>query len=215
LSCDYAAATDQPALPTTVDALVGFFAALPARPRTTARRVRAIAAAHRRAGYLLERPDTAPAAPPPAPARSGPDPGLLIAACPTRGWPGGMWGRRDAFMIVLNEHLGYPRPAARDLRADELSILTGDSAPLAVKGTPVSHGENPRTCPACAVLRWLDILGVADGLGRGSARMALIAAGAPTTSPHEDRPPGAGPTARSPRAAPGDRPTRLTTTTGR
>ena len=60
---DYAAATDQPALPTTVAALTGFLAALPARPATVARRVRAIAAAHRRAGYPLTRPEHGPAAP--------------------------------------------------------------------------------------------------------------------------------------------------------
>jgi len=63
---DYTAAADLPALPTTVAALTGFLTALPARPATLARRVRAIAAAHRRAGYLLTRPDTGPAAPYPA-----------------------------------------------------------------------------------------------------------------------------------------------------
>jgi hypothetical protein len=50
--------------------------------------------------------------------------------------------------------------------------------------------EDPRACPGCAVARWLDILGVADGLGRGSARMALTAAPAPTaSSPHQHTPP--------------------------
>ncbi len=67
LFCDYATATDQPALPTTVAALTGFLAALPARPATVARRIRAIAAAHRRAGHLLTRP---PPAPPPLTAKS-------------------------------------------------------------------------------------------------------------------------------------------------
>ncbi len=75
LFCDYAAATDQPALPTTVAALTGFLAALPARPGTVARRVRAIAAAHRRAGHLLTRPEHGPAAPPSTRRRGGPTPG--------------------------------------------------------------------------------------------------------------------------------------------
>ncbi len=69
LFCEYATATDQPALPTTVAALTGFLAALPARPATVARRVRAIAAAHRRAGYLLTRPEDGPAAPAPTSTR--------------------------------------------------------------------------------------------------------------------------------------------------
>lgn len=190
LFCDYTAATAQPALPTSLAALTGFFTALPARPNTVARRVRAIAAAHRRAGYLLERPDTGPGAPPPAGLRRDPDPGPLIAACPTRGWPDGPWGRRDAFLIVLTEHLGLTHPGARELHPDDLTLPGDDQAPLSVAGSAVVHGDDPRSCPACAVLRWLDVLGVADGLGRGSARMALIAARAPTAaSPTRVHPP--------------------------
>ena len=158
-----------------------------------ARRVRAIAAAHRHAGYLLERPNAGPGAPPSAPARLRPNPALMIAACPTRGWPDGLWGRRDAFMIVLTEHLGHAHQAARELRPDQLTLRGDDQQPISVAGSAVAHGDDPRSCPACAVLRWLDILGVADGLGRGSARMALTAARAPTAAcPHESAP--AGPT---------------------
>ncbi len=196
LFCDYATATDQPALPTTVAALTGFLAALPARPVTVARRVRAIAAAHRRAGYLLTRPDTGPAASrthvhaAAAPRRG--DPGLMIAACATRGWPAGLTGRRDAFLIVLTESLGYPHRAARQLSPADITVPifgpAGESVPW-LAGRPVPSDGDPRTCPACAVARWLDILGVADGLGRGSARMALTAADAPTpTSPHQHTP---------------------------
>ncbi len=193
LFCEYAAATDQPALPTTVAALTGFLAALPARPATVARRVRAIAAAHRRAGYLLTRPEHGPAAPHthlrPAPMPRRPDPGLMIAACATRGWPAGLAGRRDAFVIVLYEVLGYTHRAARGLRAGDITEPSAGPAGEAVPrlaGRAVPSGGDPRSCPACAVVRWLDILGVADGLGRGSARMALVAAGAPTpASPHQ------------------------------
>jgi len=191
LFCDYTSATDQPALPTTVAALTGFLAALPARPATVARRVRAIAAAHRRAGYLLTRPEHGPAAlgsPHPAQWRR-PDPGLMIAACATRGWPAGLTGRRDGFLIVLTEVLGYPHRAARRLRPADITVPSAGPAGGAVPwlaGRAVPYGGDPRTCPACAVARWLDILGVADGLGRGSARMALTAADAPTpASPHQ------------------------------
>ena len=184
---------DQPALPTTVPALTGFLAALPARPATVARRIRAIAAAHRRAGYLLTRPEHGPAAPrthvhaAAAPRRG--DPAPMIAACATRGWPAGLTGRRDAFLIVLTEVLGYPHRAARALSPADITEPsagpTGESVPC-LAGRPVpGGGGDPRSCPACALVRWLDILGVADGLGRGSARTALTAADAPTpASPH-------------------------------
>ncbi|SFO55371.1 hypothetical protein SAMN05216207_10868 [Pseudonocardia ammonioxydans] len=195
LFCDYTTARGQPALPTTVDALTGFFTALPARPATLARRVRAIAAAHRRAGYLLSRPDHGPAAPPPPrPARhrwtaAGP----LLAACPTRGWPHGLHGRRDAFLIVATIGLDLPHRDARALRPDAVTLAgSGGEHPddqVSVADQDVPTEPDPRACPACAVVRWLDTLGVLDGLGRGSARMDLTAAHAPTRdSAHQHHP---------------------------
>ncbi len=177
LFCDYTSATDQPALPTTVAALTGFLAALPARPATMARRV------------ARSPPRTAA----PAICSPAPTPGLLmIAACATRGWPAGLTGRRDAFLIVLTEILGYPHRAARQLRTADIAEPTtgppGESVPC-LQGRPVPSSGDPRTCPACALVRWVDILGVADGLGRGSTRMALAVADAPTpTGPHQHTP---------------------------
>ena len=51
---------------------------------------------------------------------------MLIAGCPTRGWPDGLWGRRDAFLIVLTHHLGYAHPAARDLQPNQLALREDD-----------------------------------------------------------------------------------------
>ncbi len=96
----------------------------------------------------------------------------MIAACATRGWPAGLSGRRDAFLIVLTEVLGYPHRAARQLSPADITEPSAGPAGEAVpclQGRAVPGGGDPRACPACAVVRWLDILGVADGLGRGSA----------------------------------------------
>jgi len=116
----------------------------------------------------------------------------MIAACATRGWPAGLTGRRDAFLIVLTEILGYTHRAARALSPADITEPsagpTGESVPC-LAGRAVPSSGDPRTCPGCAVVRWLDMLGVADGLGRGSARMALTAADAPTpASPHQHTP---------------------------
>ena len=188
LFCDYAAATGQPALPTTVATLAGFFAALPARPATQARRVRAIAAAHRRAGHLLDRPPSGPAArPDPAPrlraARAGgADPVEMIATCATRGWPHGLHGRRDAFLVVTALVLDLPQAPVRGLVPAEIT-LGADGVRVGDQAVPTD--PDPRRCPSCAVVRWLEILGVLDGLGRGSARMHLTSAHAPTAlDPH-------------------------------
>ncbi len=125
------------------------------------------------------------------PIRRG-DPALMIAACATRGWPAGLTGRRDAFLVVLTEVLGYTHRGARGLRPADITVSTcgpaGESVPW-LAGRRVPSGGDPRSCPACALARWLDILGVADGLGRGSARTALTAADAPTpASPHQHNP---------------------------
>lgn len=179
LFCDYATASAQPALPTTVAALTGFLTALPAHPATLARRIRAIATAHRRAGYLLDRPDSGPAAPPPPRPRRPrwTEPAPMIAACPTRGWPHGLHGRRDAFLVVLIAELALSYPAAQALTPAAI----GAGEVVTIEGRVIPSGTDPRSCPACAVVRWLDILGTLDGLGRGSARMELVAAHAPTT----------------------------------
>ncbi|WP_143510710.1 hypothetical protein [Pseudonocardia sp. Ae717_Ps2] len=188
LFCDYATATGQPALPTTVATLVGFFAALPARPATQVRRVRAIAAAHRWAGHLLARPQNGPAALPGATLRlraartGGVDPVEMIAACATRGWPHGLHGRRDAFLIVTALVLNLPQARVRGLVPAEVT-LASDGVLVGAQAVPAE--VDPRRCPACAVVRWLEILGVLDGLGRGSARMDLTGAhAAATTDPH-------------------------------
>lgn len=210
LFCDYTSATDQPTLPTTVAALTGFFTQIPARGTTAARRVAAIAAAHRNTGYLLQRPvsPTEIGNPGTRPHLTSPDSGRMIAACPTTGWPHGLLGRRDGFLIVLTGVLGYTHTQAREIRpadlstptntdpnsrpdADHTTIDTGsgtgipaDTVPR-IREHPLPTSDDPRTCPTCAVVRWLDILGILDGLGRGSARMHLHTTTAPTPlSPH-------------------------------
>ena len=204
LFCDYTAAVGQPALPTTVGALTGFLADIPAAPATQARRVAAIAAAHRAAGYFLSRPTphtgaNAENAPSKAP---HPNPAQMIAACPTRGWPHGFLGRRDAYLIVLTAVLGYSHAQARQIRPTDITNVDTDlrtspdldtAAIPRIRGRALATTDDPRDCPACTVVRWLDILGVADGLGRGSARMHLYAASAPTSSgPHHHTTTGTG-----------------------
>ncbi|ALL79492.1 hypothetical protein AD006_30075 (plasmid) [Pseudonocardia sp. EC080610-09] len=117
----------------------------------------------------------------------------MIAACPTRGWPHGLHGRRDAFLVVLTVALALPYSAARDLTPAAVVVDTTTDLPMGgdvdevvtIAGQAVPTAADPRACPACAVVRWLDILGTLDGLGRGSARMDLVAAHAPTTdAPH-------------------------------
>ncbi len=106
----------------------------------------------------------------------------MIAACPTRGWPTGFTGRRDAFLVVLVEVLGRTRDQARQLTPSEITT-TGDG--FRIGGAAVPASDDPHTCPVCAVARWLEVCDLVDGLGRAIAREALTAAAAPSaTSPH-------------------------------
>jgi hypothetical protein len=181
---DYTAATGQPTLPTTVAALTGFLTQVPARASTQGRRVAAIAAAHRNTGHLLNRPTHAHQ---PPRLDAGPEPGELLAACPTRGWPDGLLGRRDGFLIVLTAALGFPHTQARRIQPTDLTYDGEQSWRVEQRHVPVD--ADPRRCPSCALVRWLDILGIADGLGRGSARMDLTAAHAATAlDPHQHHP---------------------------
>jgi hypothetical protein len=174
LFVDYCAAADQPALPTSLAALRGFFTEVSAAPATRRRRLLAISRAHRDAGVLLYRPPEESAHDPEAARREA---GRVLAACPSRGWPAGFTGRRDAFLIVLTRVLGYSHAAARTVTATDIEAGEGI---VRLRGATVPTSTDSRTCPRCVVVRWLSVLDQADGVGRHDAYQALATASAPT-----------------------------------
>lgn len=182
---DYCAATDQRALPTTATIVERFFTAVPARPTTRDRRLHAIMAAHRNAGYHLE--ELKEATQPAADRRSHlAAAGRMIAACPTAGWPTGFTGRRDGFLIVLIEVLRHTQREAGGL-APAAITLTPDGVSIGAAALPAS--DDPRGCPTCATVRWLEVCDLVDGLGRAIARelLSVVPALAPTSA-HSHRP---------------------------
>lgn len=189
LFADYCAATDQPALPTTAAAVAGFLTAIPARPATVGRRLRAIAAAHRVAGWPTEHLHCelpVDAAGTGQARRRRERAGDLIAGCPTRGWPDGFTGRRDAVLVVLVEVLGHSRDRARRLTPDVITV-TGHGLRIGSRAVPET--DDPRSCPGCALVRWLEVCDLADGLGRALARRMLTSAIPPgPTDPHAHLP---------------------------
>jgi hypothetical protein len=176
LFVDYCAAADQPVLPTTLAAVRGFFTEVSAAPATRRRRLLAISRAHRDAGALLYRPPDPEAREPEAARREA---GRLLAACPSRGWPAGFTGRRDAFLIVLTRVLGYSHAGARTVTATDIEAGEGI---VRLRGATVPVTGDPRTCPRCVVVRWLSVLDQADGVGRHDAYQALATASAPTVA---------------------------------
>ncbi len=166
------------------------------QPATLARRLAAIAAAHREAGYASRTRDPAVAAvltgirrarahPP---HRMRPllldDVRTLLARMDWCRWPAGLTAARDAFVLLA----GF----AGALRRSELAALTvgdliwhpGDGLHLRIRSSKTDqdatgativlpYGRHPGTCPPCAALRWLLLLHEA-GEGRAATMGAVL-----------------------------------------
>jgi len=161
LFADWCSATDVASRPATPETVLAFLAELPAGPATIRRRVLAVDAAHRRAGY--PRPSASPAFDAlvrlPRPARF--DPALVataLAIIPIGGWPVGIVGRRDAAVVALICTAGLTRRQIQALRTAPSATQGEQQRRAGTVGEPslpaVSATEDPGTCPACALTRW-------------------------------------------------------------
>ncbi|MGV9734064.1 hypothetical protein ACWDT5_08210 [Rhodococcus aetherivorans] len=168
LFADWCTATDHRYLPATPEALALFLREHPAALATQRRRVSAINTVHTRHGH-------------PAPGRSETvrrrldaaraqrldllAPPLLQRAgeLPTTGWPGGLFGRRDALLLVLAV-TGMPFARLARLRRGDVTVDTG-----ALVAT-TEGGERFRLPPESAIAspvvavyyRWAEILAFLD-----------------------------------------------------
>jgi len=159
LFADWCTATDRASLPATPDTVLAFLAELPAGPVTLRRRLLAVDAAHRHAGYPP--PSAAPAFDallrPPRPARFDPElVAAALSAIPVGGWPAGIVGRRDAALVTLVCCAGLTRRQVQALRTLPAGLGDGPAArPVGEWAPPaVAPTVDPGTCPACALTRW-------------------------------------------------------------
>ncbi|MBF4629265.1 hypothetical protein ITJ51_17100 [Curtobacterium flaccumfaciens] len=79
----------------------------------------------------------------------------MLAAIPKYRYPIGLRGRRDAFLIVLLGVLHLTRLQAQAVTADDVAV----TSIVRVRGTVVPSADDPAACAACAVTRWLRIVG--------------------------------------------------------
>lgn len=160
LFADWCTAVDVASVPATPETVLAFLAELPAGPATVRRRVLAIDAAHRHAGYPP--PSASPAFDallrPPRPPRFDPDlVANALAIIPVGGWSAGIVGRRDAALVALVCTAGLTRHQIQYLRTSH-SATQGEEqrrpGTAGESGLPaVAATEHPGPCPACALTR--------------------------------------------------------------
>ncbi|KQR27134.1 hypothetical protein ASF75_14780 [Curtobacterium sp. Leaf154] len=143
-----------PAAPSTVEQ---FLTRFPGAASTQRLRRRAIRAHHLAAGLADPMP-TVPARVwprPEAPDRAAV--GEVLAAIPKYRYPVGLRGRRDAFLIVLLGVLRLTRQQAQAVTADDVAV----TSIVRIRDTVIPSTDDPAACAACAVPRWLRIVGPA------------------------------------------------------
>jgi hypothetical protein len=79
----------------------------------------------------------------------------VLAAIPKYRYPIGLRGRRDAFLIVLLGTLHLTREQARTITPDDVAV----TSIIRIRGHIVPSSDEPASCAACAVTRWLRIVG--------------------------------------------------------
>lgn len=168
LFADWCAAADKPALPTTVATVEAFLSAVPGRPDTQRKRLRAIRRAH--ANERAHFPVTLPAWS--VPVRHGDtwvDVRTALEQLPTAGPRLGLRARRDGWVITLVGELGMTRGQAREVTHKDVVLFPQ----ISVAGRVVPRDAKPARCPRCAVTRWLRVVEAAYLGRRGEVQLTL------------------------------------------
>ena len=96
--------------------------------------------------------------------------GQVLARVVVAGWPGGVQGRRDAFVLVLRGHLGMTRRQIRALTTVGLELGEGRAR---VMGRRVWPTPKPGECPVCGLTRWVRTLAQANTHGWRDVRNTM------------------------------------------
>jgi hypothetical protein len=97
-----------------------------------------------------------------------------LAQIPTLRFPTGLHGRRDAWLVVLVGFVSLTRKQATEITADQVRL----HPLLEVACARVPFVVPAAECPACAVTRWLRVLGASQVGGGGAVREMLDPRGA-------------------------------------
>lgn len=152
LFTDWCTATGQQALPASPATIYTYLQATGATGSTRRRLLAAINDAHHHARQTL------PQLPKPPRPHLYPDVDVpaILKRVPAWGWPTGVFGRRDAMLLLVRVQAGFTLAETAALTADQITINSDRTLQLAdVQLTPTG---DPRTCPACVWVRWRAVL---------------------------------------------------------
>lgn len=187
LFLDWCTAAGASSLPADRATITAFLTELPAGRSTRLARIAAIRRAHASAGLADPYPT--------CPIDLSPDPVLpeILGAVTVRGWPMGVTGRRDGFLLVLYAGLHLTRRRIRALVAADIAAGVGWAS---IAGRSVVRTASPGDCPVCAITRWLRVLGIAERSGWWAVKSQMAGQfpePADAADAHDcDRPVGAG-----------------------
>ncbi|WP_172652855.1 hypothetical protein [Rhodococcus opacus] len=159
LFADWCTALAASALPADPLALASFLDEHPAAQSTQRRRVAAINWVHNASGYPT--PGSARVIRQVLSARAGRRDDLsrtargALLTLPTVGWPQGLFGRRDALILVLNCIVGMSATEVGDLQRSDVTYdgnIVTVGAGHAVELHPLA--DDPQCCPVAIYLRW-------------------------------------------------------------
>jgi hypothetical protein len=163
LFVDWCAATDHEPLPADPTTVLQFLADCPAAPATRRRRVIAIDHHHTTAGHsppgadprLHEKLGRPPTDLPPVRPETVARVDAALRMLPSRGWTGGLFGRRDRCLLVLSQLAQVPHRHLAQLMAGDVTVVDG-VATITVTGQVRTVGavDDPVVCGPCAVARW-------------------------------------------------------------
>ena len=164
LFSDWCAAADRVPLPADPVDVLEFLAECPSAPATQRRRVIAIDHHHTATGHpapgvdprVREAVGRPPLELPPI------DPDVLtrveaaLRMLPSRGWTGGLFGRRDRCLLVLSQLARIPHQRVAGLTAGDVTVAGGVASITTNGGVRVVEAAaDPVLCGPCAVVRWL------------------------------------------------------------
>lgn len=188
LFVDWCHATQRDPHATTLDTLVDFALFAAAADKTHRRRLIHILRHLNLAGVHLELPTTPTVGaiwkdPNPA---EGIDtvPGTL-ARIPITGWPHGLRGQRDAFLVVACGHLRLTRRRIQHLSPADVLFRPGR---VSLNGTLLPVSDHPATCLVCVTGRWLDTLALLIDSPRKTREVFTLARPATVLAQHHHQP---------------------------